>query len=134
VTQERRPLAIAQADPACHSASGGTDTGGTITGMAPAGPVRAAGLARLPAKAAAVSAGTLGTESLLCFTHPWIGEVLTVSQVMVPLAGALAVLIVILCGSDETCERAFRLLRWVVNRPEPPAPDHTCRHQRQAPS
>ena len=34
----------------------------------------------------------------------------------------MAALLVIIARSDEqTCERVFRLLRWVVNRPEPPS-------------
>jgi integrase len=39
---------------------------------------------------------------------------LTGRRSRVPLAAA----------GTETCERVFRLLRWIANRPEPPAPEH----------
>jgi len=35
---------------------------------------------------------------------------------------ALTVIVVALFGSQALSERAFRLLRWFGNRPEPPAP------------
>jgi hypothetical protein len=31
-----------------------------------------------------------------------------------------AILVTALYGSDRLSERAFRLLRWIVDRPEPP--------------
>jgi hypothetical protein len=48
--------------------------------------------------------------------------VLAVADLAVPVIIALVMLAAILRGSGETCERAFRLLRWVTSRPEPPAP------------
>ena len=38
-------------------------------------------------------------------------------------AVALTVIAVALFGSQALSERAFRLLRWFGNRPEPPAPN-----------
>jgi transposase len=42
---------------------------------------------------------------------------------MTPLAITLILLTAILTGSERTCERVFRLLSWIANRPEPPGPD-----------
>jgi hypothetical protein len=39
----------------------------------------------------------------------------------------LTVLGTALFGSETLSERAFRLLRWMGNRPEPPGPDNTTR-------
>lgn len=54
--------------------------------------------------------------------HPALGEALAATDVLVPLAVALVLLSAILCGSNQTCEGVFRLLRWIANRPEPPGP------------
>lgn len=66
----------------------------------------------------AVSTGSLAPPIGLGVLHPVAGEV---------FAGAeLAVLLVIfgtaLFGTKVLSDRAFRLLRWLGNRPEPPAP------------
>src|SRR5712691_6481196 len=68
------------------------------------------------------SAGVLGGEGLAAYLDPALGEALAAADVIVPLAIALVLLIAILRGSGQTCERAFRLLRWIANRAEPPAP------------
>jgi hypothetical protein len=57
--------------------------------------------------------------------HPAIGIALAIADISVPFAVGVVVLVVILRGSDETCERVFRLLRWIANRPEPSPP---CEH------
>jgi hypothetical protein len=67
-------------------------------------------------------AGVLGGEGLAAYLHPALGEALAAADVIVPLAIALVLLIAILQGGSQTCERAFRLLRWIANRAEPPAP------------
>lgn len=67
-------------------------------------------------------AGVLGSEGLTAYLHPALGEALAVADVMVPLAIALVLLIAILRGSNQTCERVFRLLRLIANRPEPATP------------
>ena len=43
--------------------------------------------------------------------HPAFREALAAADVLVPLAVAVVLLTAILCGSDQTCERVFRLLR-----------------------
>ena len=51
--------------------------------------------------------------------NPLLGEVIAITEVVV----ALTVIAVALFGSQALSERAFRLLRWFGNRPEPRAPD-----------
>lgn len=50
--------------------------------------------------------------------NPLLGEAIAITEVVV----ALTVIAVALFGSQVLSERAFRLLRWFGNRPEPPAP------------
>jgi hypothetical protein len=76
----------------------------------------------LPWRALSAGAGILGSEGLAGTLHPALGEALATADVVVPLAIALVLLTAILLGSDQTCERVFRLLRWAANRPEPAAP------------
>jgi hypothetical protein len=103
---------------------------------APAAARQAAG--RLPARRGGsrrllgAGAGLFGGEGLAACLHPALGEVLAAADVIVPLAVALILLAAILWGSDRTCDRVFRLLRWLDGRPEPPAPspagqDHPAR-------
>jgi hypothetical protein len=54
--------------------------------------------------------------------HPALADALAIADVAIPVAGMLVVFAVITRGSKETCERVFRFLRWIANRPEPPAP------------
>ena len=69
-----------------------------------------------------LGAGALGIESAAGYLSPSLGAVSAAVDVIVPLAIAVVLLSAILLGSKETCERVFRLRRWVANRPEPPAP------------
>jgi hypothetical protein len=66
--------------------------------------------------------GTLGAEGAVGYLYAPLGAALAAADVIVPLAVGLILLVAILRGSNETYERVFRLLRWVTNRPEPPAP------------
>ncbi|MFI6485150.1 hypothetical protein ACIBH1_45080 [Nonomuraea sp. NPDC050663] len=68
------------------------------------------------AKPVTVGAATLAPTGL-ALLHP-IGVVV----VCVELALVIVIIGCLLFGSDETVERIFRLLRWIANRPEPPAP------------
>jgi hypothetical protein len=49
---------------------------------------------------------------------PFIGVGMAIAE----LAMALTVIGTALFGSSELSDRAFRLLRWIANRAEPPAP------------
>jgi hypothetical protein len=67
-------------------------------------------------------AGSLAAEAAAGHWRPALGAALAVADVALAVIIAFVLLISILCGSAETCERAFRLLRWASGRPEPPAP------------
>jgi hypothetical protein len=69
-------------------------------------------------------AGILGAEAAAGYLHPALGETLAIADILIPLIIGLILITAILRGSDQTCERTFRLLRWITNRPEPPAPPH----------
>jgi hypothetical protein len=73
-------------------------------------------------RAAGAGAGFIGTEGIAGYLHPALGAVLAAADVIAPVTIALILLAAILSGSKETVERVFRLLRWLANRPEPPAP------------
>ena len=77
----------------------------------------------LPWRALGTGAGVLGGEGLAGILHPVLDEALAAADVIVPLVIAIVLLAAILCGSTQTCERVFRLLRWIANRPEPAAPE-----------
>jgi hypothetical protein len=71
-------------------------------------------------------AAIFSAEGIEGYLHPAFGEALAAADVIIPATVLLVLLAAILRGSTETCERVFRLLRWIANRPEPPAPDrHT---------
>jgi len=59
-----------------------------------------------------------GIPTVVGMVHPYIG----VGMAIVELAVALTVIGTTLFGSLELSERAFRLLRWIANQAEPPAP------------
>jgi hypothetical protein len=60
------------------------------------------------------------TEGVL---HPALAEALTIADLATPVVMAIIVFIVIVRGSQQTCDRVFRLLRWITNKQEPPAPE-----------
>jgi hypothetical protein len=63
-------------------------------------------------------AAALGTPFGIGVLHPALGEAFAVIEVMV----VLIIIGTALFGSSVLSERAFRLLRWIGNRPEPPEP------------
>jgi hypothetical protein len=75
---------------------------------------QAAGWAKLGIALAVVAAEI--TESVL---HPWLAEVLAITDMIIPVLAALVVFTVVVRGSPRTVDRVFRLLRWAFNRPEP---------------
>jgi hypothetical protein len=79
----------------------------------------------VPAKAESASWRSIGASVIstgvptsVGAVHPIIGIGIAVLE----LAVALTVIGTALFGSRELSERAFRLLRWIANRPEPPTP------------
>lgn len=71
-----------------------------------------------PWRSVGASAASIGTPIGISILHPLLGEVLAV----VELAIILIVLGTALFGSKTLSDRAFRLLRWLGNRSEPPEP------------
>jgi hypothetical protein len=51
--------------------------------------------------------------------HPELTEVLLIAGLIIPVVIMAALLAIITRSGEQTCERVFRLLRWMVNRPEP---------------
>jgi len=74
---------------------------------------------RVPWRPAVTSVASLGSAVGIGVLHPLLGEVIAITEIAV----VLTVIAVALFGSKTLSERAFRLLRWFGNRPEPPAPN-----------
>ena len=64
------------------------------------------------------AAASLGTPAGIGMLHPVLGEVIAVVEIAV----VLTIIATALFGSRTLSERAFRLMRWFGNRPEPRAP------------
>jgi hypothetical protein len=62
---------------------------------------------------------SVGTPAALGMLHPTFGEAAAGAEILV----ATTVIATALFGSKALSDRAFRLLRWFGNRPEPPGPD-----------
>ena len=73
---------------------------------------------RVPWRPAVTGAASLGSAVGIGVLHPLLGEVIAITEIAV----VLTVIAVALFGSKTLSERAFRLLRWLGNRAEPPAP------------
>jgi hypothetical protein len=82
------------------------------------GPQAAAPGGRKPWRTAGIGLTSLGTPIGIGVADPLIGTI----AFAVELAAALTIIGTALFGSPALSERAFRLLRWIGNRPEPPAP------------
>jgi hypothetical protein len=67
---------------------------------------------------AARLATSMGTPLALGMLHPMLGAAIAAIEFVV----VLIVITTALFGSRALSERAFRLLRWFGNRPEPPGP------------
>jgi hypothetical protein len=70
-----------------------------------------------------LGAASAGVPVGIGLQHPSVG----VALMIVELASALTIIATALFGTYELSERAFRLLRWVGNRPEPASPQKTRR-------
>jgi hypothetical protein len=71
-----------------------------------------------PWRAVGVGVASLGTPVGIAILHPMLGEIIAAIEVMM----MLTIIGTALFGSPALSERAFRLLRWIGNRPEPPSP------------
>ena len=75
---------------------------------------------RSPWKTAGAVIVSLGTPAVAEVLHPLLGEIITSAEAVV----VLVVILTAVFGNQDQRERAFRLLRWLRDRPEPPGPDH----------
>ena len=105
-------------DPACE-----------VCGMAaravPAGRPAPRGTSRLPWRALGLCSPAVGGIAAVYDPHPLAGLVIViggVSVAVIVIATAVIVIATALFGSATTSDRAFRLLRWFANRPEPKVP------------
>jgi hypothetical protein len=73
---------------------------------------------RVPWRAAGIGLTSLGTPAGIGVADPLLGRI----AIVIELAVALAIIGTALYGSRALSERAFRLLRWIAGRPEPPGP------------
>jgi hypothetical protein len=71
-----------------------------------------------PWRVVGVGIASLGTPVGIGVAHLLLGEIIAAVEVVV----ALTIIGTALFGSPALSERAFRLLRWLGNRPEPPSP------------
>jgi hypothetical protein len=74
---------------------------------------------RIPWRPAGAGVVGLGTPAGLSAIHPLLGELVF----SIEMAIIVTVIATALFGTSELSERAFRLLRWLGNRPEFPALD-----------
>jgi hypothetical protein len=61
---------------------------------------------------------TVGVSGVGEVLHPLLGEIVTIAELLL----ALTIVSMALFGGRDVRERAYRFLRWIGNRPEPPAP------------
>ena len=61
----------------------------------------------------------LGADASMMQINRDLGAILILTEFAVLSVIAMILLLAILRGSDATCERAFRLLRWARNQSEP---------------
>ena len=73
---------------------------------------------RVPWRSVGTGVTALGTPAGIGVFHPLLGEAIAIVELVV----LLAIIGTALYGSSALSERAFRLLRWIGDRPEPPGP------------
>jgi hypothetical protein len=72
----------------------------------------------MPWRTAGIGLTSLATPIGIGVADPILGSIAFVIE----LAVAVTIIGTALFGSQALSDRAFRLLRWIANRPEPPAP------------
>jgi hypothetical protein len=91
----------------------------TMAGRAaPAGKSKRRSTNRLPWRALGLGSSTIGGTAAAYYSYPLAGLAIIICAASV----AVITIITALFGSATTSDRAFRLLRWFTNRPEPKAP------------
>lgn len=72
----------------------------------------------IPWKPIGAAVTSIGAPAGIGLLHPALGAAVFLTE----LAVSLIILGTALFGAKEYSERAFRMLRWIANRPEPAAP------------
>lgn len=65
-----------------------------------------------------LSAGAVGAPAVSALLDPLLGQILAGTEI----ALLLVIVMTALFAPQRLSERAFRLLRWCADRPEPPGP------------
>lgn len=68
-------------------------------------------------------AGALATPSVIAVRQPLLAAVLFATVAVLFFVLVFMLVRTVVRGSTEQCERVFRLLPWVADRPEPPDRD-----------
>jgi hypothetical protein len=89
----------------------GNESAGLVAPPAPDG-------GRTPWRAAGIGLTSLGAPIGIGAADHLLG----LTAFAIELTAALTIIGTALFGSQVISERAFRILRWIANRPEPPAP------------
>ena len=87
-------------------------------GAAHAGKAARCSTSRLPWRALGLRSSAIGGIAAVCYSYPLLSLAIIICVASV---GVITV-ITALFGSATMSDRAFRLLRWFTNRPEPKAP------------
>jgi hypothetical protein len=66
-----------------------------------------------------ISLGVLSAEGTIAWFHPADAMAVALTAMGGTLLVTLIVMMAVILGNDQSCERVFRLLRWTANRPEP---------------
>lgn len=86
-------------------------------GAAPAGKPARCSTNRLPWRTLGLGSSAIGGIATAYYSHPLVGL-----AIVICVASVAVIITTALFGSATTSDRAFRLLRWLTNRPEPEAP------------
>lgn len=73
---------------------------------------------RVPWRQAGIGLTSIGTPVGIGITDPLLAVIVTATE----LAIALTIVGTALFSTQDLSDRAFRLLRWIAGRPEPPGP------------
>ena len=85
-----------------------------------------------PAWVALGTAAALATDAVTERYDPTLGVIMFICDAGFPALLALVLVSVILFGGEDRKNRAFRLLRWAKDKPEPPAPPEPPAEDRSA--
>jgi hypothetical protein len=99
-------------------ASPDPDGGGGSGRVRPTGSARPTLAERVPWRSVGTGVVSLGAPTGIAALHPLLGGVIASVELVV----ILTIIGTALFGSQVLSDRAFRLLRWIGNRPEPPGP------------